>query len=176
MPHDKLLTSMLSDDLYDRTLLGNVRPGTWENPQPARRYNLVIIGAGPAGLFAAMKAVTLGAKVALIERNLLGGACLNFGCIPSKTIISTSRLYAEMRNAENFGARVPSEINVDFPAVMERMRRARARISRSISAIELTSMGVDVYFGEASFMGIDAVMVDGKALRFKRALIATGAR
>jgi pyruvate/2-oxoglutarate dehydrogenase complex dihydrolipoamide dehydrogenase (E3) component len=176
MPHDRLLTSMLPDGRDDRTLLENVRPGTWENPQPRGKYDLVILGAGPAGMFAAVKAATLGAKVALIERNLLGGACLNFGCIPSKTIISTSRLYAEMRNAEHFGARVPGEIKVDFPAVMERMRRIRARISRSISAIELTSMGVDVYFGEASFMGADAVTVDGKSLRFKKALIATGAR
>ena len=176
MPHDRLLTSMLPDDSDDRTLLENVRPGTWENPQPRGKYDLVILGAGPAGMFAAVKAATLGAKVALIERNLLGGACLNFGCIPSKTIISTSRLYAEMRNAEHFGARVPGEIKVDFPAVMERMRSIRARISRSVSAMELTSMGVDVYFGEASFRGADAVTVDGKSLRFKKALIATGAR
>src|ERR1017187_7415252 len=136
MEHGKLPVSTLSDHRDNRILLGNIRPETWANPQPVGKYNLVIIGAGPAGLFAAAKAVALGAKVALIERNLLGGACLNFGCIPSKTIISTSRLYAEMRNAENFGARVPGEIKVDFPAVMERMRRIRARISRSISAIE----------------------------------------
>ena len=176
MPPDKLLASTLSDYRDNRILLENIRPEIWKNPQPLGKYDLVILGAGPAGMFAAVKAVTLGAKVALIERNLLGGACLNFGCIPSKTIISTSRLYAEMRNAENFGARAPSEINIDFPAAMERMRRVRARISRSISARELTSMGVHVYFGEASFMGVDAVTVDGKALRFKRALIATGAR
>ena len=176
MHHDKCLASTMSDDRDNRILLGNIRPEPWENPQPVGKYNLVILGAGPAGIIAAVRAVTLGAKVALIERNLLGGACLNFGCIPSKTIISTSRLYAEMRNAENFGARVPGEITIDFPAVMERMRRVRARISRRFSAKELTSMGVDVYFGEASFMGADAVLVDGNSLRFKRALIATGAR
>jgi pyruvate/2-oxoglutarate dehydrogenase complex dihydrolipoamide dehydrogenase (E3) component len=176
MHHDKSLTSTLSDDRDNRILLENVRPAIWENPQPVGKYNLVILGAGPAGIFAAVRAVRLGAKVALIERNLLGGACLNFGCIPSKTIISTARLYAEIRNAEHFGARAPTDISVDFPAVMERMRRVRARISRSSSARELTSMGVDVYFGEASFMGADTVMVEGKSLRFKKALIATGAR
>ena len=63
---------MLPDDRDDRTLLENVRPGTWENPQPRGKYDLVILGAGPAGMFAAVKATTLGAKVALIERNLLG--------------------------------------------------------------------------------------------------------
>ena len=105
MPPDKLLASTLSDYRDNRILLENIRPEIWKNPQPLGKYDLVILGAGPAGMFAAVKAVTLGAKVALIERNLLGGACLNFGCIPSKTIISTSRLYAEMRNAENFGAR-----------------------------------------------------------------------
>src|SRR6202035_415121 len=113
----------------DHGLLEDVHPPTWRNPTPAGKYNLVIIGAGPAGLLAAHKAATQGAKVALIERDLLGGECLNTGCIPSKTIIRTSRLYAEMRNAENFGARTPRDINVDFPFLMERVRRVRARVS-----------------------------------------------
>jgi mercury(II) reductase len=167
------------DGSFDRdglTLLGNVHPPTWRNPIPADKYGLVILGAGPAGLVAARAATALGAKVALIERNLIGGDCLNVGCVPSKTVIRTSRLYAEMRDAENFGAQVPVGNHVDFPAVMERMRRIRTRISRSDSARRLSAEGVDVYFGEARFVGPKAVSVDGKTLRFKRALIATGAR
>jgi pyruvate/2-oxoglutarate dehydrogenase complex dihydrolipoamide dehydrogenase (E3) component len=110
-------------------MLQDLHPSNWRNPIPSGKYDLVVIGAGPAGLLAAHKAATHGAKVALIERDLLGGECLNTGCIPSKTIIRTSRLYAEMRNAENFGARVPRDINVDFPFLMERVRHVRARIS-----------------------------------------------
>ena len=109
-------------------------PATWQNPVPRGRYHLVIVGGGPAGLIAAESAVRRGAKVAVIEKNLLGGTCLNVGCIPSKTLIRTSRLYREMRDAERFGARVPGGIVVDFPAVMERVRRIRARLSERGSA------------------------------------------
>lgn len=158
------------------TLLGNVHPPAWRNPIPTDKYDLAILGAGPAGLVAARAATALGAKVALIERNLIGGDCLNVGCVPSKAIIRSSRLYAEMRNGENFGAQVPRSGSVDFPAVMERMRRIRTRISRSDSARRLSAEGVDIYFGEARFAGPKTISVDGKTLHFKKALIATGAR
>jgi pyruvate/2-oxoglutarate dehydrogenase complex dihydrolipoamide dehydrogenase (E3) component len=136
----------------------------------------VVIGAGPAGLVAAHAAAALGAKVALVERELLGGDCLNIGCVPSKTIIRTSRVYAEMRNAERYGAQIPADIRVDFAAVMQRMRRIRARISRADSIDRLSAAGVDVFFGEARFTATDALTVDGARLRFKKAMIATGAR
>src|SRR5476649_307392 len=103
-----------SRDAHERERLENLHPSEWCNPQPAERYNLVVIGAGPAGLVAAHAAAALGAKVALIERDLLGGDCLNTGCVPSKTIVRTARLYAEMRNAEHFGALIPGDIGVDF--------------------------------------------------------------
>src|ERR1700735_456351 len=103
-----------NENEYDRRELQNVHPADWKNPEPADRYNIVVIGAGPAGLMTALNAAKVGAKVALIERDLFGGACFNVGCIPSKTIICTSRLYAEMRCAENFGAQVPTGITVDF--------------------------------------------------------------
>ena len=170
------LSSRVSSNDDERTLLQNVRPLDWRNPEPVATYNLVIIGAGPAGMLTALSAARVGAKVALIERNRFGGVCLNVGCISSKAIIRTSRLYAEMRNAENFGAQVPTGISVEFSAVMERMRRVRARMTRRISAQRLSSMGVDVYFGAARFAGPDAIVVEGKRLRFKRALVASGAR
>ena len=140
------------------------------------RYHLLIVGAGPAGLSAARVAARCGARVALIERHLLGGNCLHTGCIPSKTIIRTSRLYGEMRDAERFGGLVPSGIAVDFRAVMERVRRVRARLGEFVSAERLAAMGIDVYFGEARFAGPDSVTVGAKVLRFKNALITTGAR
>ena len=169
-----LVSSIESANDYDRRELLNVRPPDWKNPEPADRYTLVVVGAGPAGLLTALNAAKMGAKVALVERDRFCGACFNVGCIPSKAISRTARLYGEMRNAENFGAQVPTGIRVDFPAAMERMRRVRARISRRVSAHRLSSAGVDVYFGEARFVGPDAIEVDKKRLRFKRALVASG--
>jgi pyruvate/2-oxoglutarate dehydrogenase complex dihydrolipoamide dehydrogenase (E3) component len=169
-------SSTVPQDAYERERLENVHPPGWRNPQPADRYNLVVVGAGTAGLVAAHAAAALGAKVALIERNLLGGDCLNIGCVPSKAIIRTSRLYAEMRNAERYGAQIPADIRVDFPAVMQRMRGIRARISRADSVRRLSAAGVDVFFGEARFIGTDALTLDGAKLRFRKAMIATGAR
>lgn len=124
-------------DAHDRERLDNVHPAGWRNPQPADRYNLVVIGAGTAGLVAAHAAAALGAKIALIERNLLGGDCLNVGCVPSKAIIRMARLYADMRNARQYGAQTPDELRVDFAAVMQRMRGIRARISRADSVHRL---------------------------------------
>jgi pyruvate/2-oxoglutarate dehydrogenase complex dihydrolipoamide dehydrogenase (E3) component len=174
MQQEKLSSYESSTD-YDQIELQSAHPPDWRNPKPADNYNLVIIGGGPAGVLTALNAVKVGAKVALIERDRLGGACFNLGCIPSKAIIRTSRLYAEMRDAENFGAQVPTGISVDFAAVMQRMRRIRARVSRRISAQALTAMGIDLYFGQAQFAGADAIEVEGDRLRFKRALIASGA-
>jgi pyruvate/2-oxoglutarate dehydrogenase complex dihydrolipoamide dehydrogenase (E3) component len=150
--------------------------GVWRNPRPADRYNLVILGAGPAGILTALEASRKGAKVALIERDRLGGVCLNTGCISSKAIIRTSRLYAEMRNAEHYGARSPEDVRVDFPVAMARMRRVLARIARRRTAQELAARGIDVFFGEGRFADPGSVAVDGETLRFKRALVSTGAR
>ncbi len=168
--------STAPQDAHERERLDNVHPAGWRNPQPADRYRLVVVGAGTAGLVAAHAAAALGAKVALIERHLLGGDCLNVGCVPSKAMIRTSRLYAEMRSAAEYGAHVPAEIHVDFPAVMQRMRGIRARISRADSVRRLVAAGVDVFFGQACFTGADTLAVEGATLRFKKALIATGAR
>src|SRR5437016_2724682 len=101
-----LLTPTLSESA--RTPEAEPAPATeWRNPRPRHKYDLAVLGGGPAGVLAARAAAVLGAKVALIERDLLGGTCLNTGCIPSKAIIRTSRLYADMNNAETFGVPVP---------------------------------------------------------------------
>ena len=169
-------SSETPDDRFERERLANVHPVNWRNPSPASRYGLLIIGAGTAGLVAAHGAAALGAKVALIERELLGGDCLNVGCVPSKAIIRTSRLYADMRNAKHFGAKIPDDLEVDFAEVMKRMRRIRARLSRADSVKRLSAAGVDVYFGQARFSSSTSVNVDGTELRFSKALIATGSR
>jgi pyruvate/2-oxoglutarate dehydrogenase complex dihydrolipoamide dehydrogenase (E3) component len=165
-----------SQHMYEREYLNNVHPSGWRNPQPIGRYGLVVIGAGTAGLVAAHAAAALGVKVAVIERGLFGGDCLNVGCVPSKAIIRTSRLYAGMHHATQFGAQTPDDIRVDFTAVMQRMRAIRARISRDDSVHRLITAGVDVYFGQACFTGADVITVNDTKVHFKKALIATGAR
>lgn len=168
---------ILPTDEHDTALLANVHPPTWTNPEPAPRYNLVVIGAGTAGLVTAAGAAGLGAKVALVERHLLGGDCLNVGCVPSKCVIRSSRVVGDVRDASRFGVQVPEGVEVDFPAVMERMRRLRAGISHHDSAQRFQhELGVDVFLGDGRFTGPDTVEVDGKTLRFKKAVIATGAR
>lgn len=164
------------EDEYNLELLSNVHPPDWKNPDPAPRYNLVVLGAGTAGLVTAAGAAGLGAKVALVERYLLGGDCLNVGCVPSKAIIRSSRIQADILDARRYGFGVNGEVEADFSAVMERMRRLRAGISHHDSARRFQEMGVDVFLGEARFSGPDTVEVGGKTLRFKKAVIATGSR
>ena len=139
-------------------------------------YDLLVIGAGPAGLAAARGAAAVGVPVALIEAHHIGGNCLHEGCIPSKTIIRSAQLIAEMRNATRFGVDTPAEIIVDFAAVMTRMRRVRDRILRVDSAARLQAEGIAVHVGHARFVAADAVDVDGTRLQFGKALIATGSR
>jgi pyruvate/2-oxoglutarate dehydrogenase complex dihydrolipoamide dehydrogenase (E3) component len=164
-------------DQHNAELVANVHPTDWTNPEPAPRYNLVVIGAGTAGLVTAAGAAGLGAKVALIERHLMGGDCLNVGCVPSKAVIRSSRVVGDIRDAERFGVRVHGNVEVDFAAVMERMRRLRAGISHHDSAHRFhKELGVDVFLGDGHFSGPDTIEVAGKTLRFKRAVIASGAR
>lgn len=175
MPQPRDPSISTPQDAYERERMANVRPHTWSNPAPSTPYHLAVIGAGPAGLAAAKVARALGARVALIERDMLGGDSLNGGCIPSKTIIRTSQLYAEMRDARRYGAQVPCDITVDFPAVMERVRRIRTHLSGEDSAHRLANDGIDLFFGDARFSGPDTLMVKDEVLRFEKALIATGA-
>ena len=163
------------DDAYNRALLAHVHPPGWTNPTPTARYDLVVIGGGTAGLVSAAGAAGLGARVALVERHLLGGDCLNVGCVPSKAIIAAARAAAVARDGAPFGVRV-SGVDVDFAAVMARMRRLRAEIAPHDGAERFKGLGVDVFLGDGRFTGPRTVEVDGQQLPFVRAVIATGAR
>ncbi len=163
-------------DEYNRELVSQVHPLDWNNPTPDGRYNLVVIGGGTAGLVTAAGSAGLGAKVALIERHLLGGDCLNVGCVPSKCLISAAKAHTRVLEAERYGVSVPDGVTVDFGKVMERMRRLRAGISHHDSAARFQGLGVDVYLGGGRFTGSGTVEVAGQTLRYKRAVIATGAR
>lgn len=163
-------------DQYNEALLSHVHPPGWENPVPDGRYNLVVIGAGSAGLVTAAGAAGLGAKVALVERGLLGGDCLNVGCVPSKSLIRPARAIGEIRRAQRLGVQVPAGTTADFAAVMERMRKVRATIAPHDSAQRFQDLGVDVFLGEARFSGTGSVAVAGQTLEFKKAVIASGSR
>ena len=191
---------MQTHDEHNARLIELVHPPDWVNPTPTGRYNLVVIGAGTAGLVTAAGAAGLGAKVALIERHLMGGDCLNVGCVPSKALISAARAAASVRRAgeldfskaplspedggEGTGRatvnahsafRTPHSA-LDFPRIMNRLRRLRADIAPNDSATRFKSLGVDVFLGEGRFTGLDTIEVAGQTLRFKTAVIATGAR
>lgn len=163
-------------DSHNALLVANVHPRDWRQPSPAPRYNLVVIGGGTAGLVTAAGAAGLGARVALVERRLLGGDCLNVGCVPSKCVIRSSRVVGDVRAAVALGVSVRGSVEPDFGAVMERMRGIRARISHHDSAERFRGLGVDVFLGDGRFTGRDTVEVNGTALRFRKAVIATGAR
>ncbi|MFC1489680.1 mercuric reductase [Candidatus Latescibacterota bacterium] len=168
---------MVPDDTYNRELMNNVHPESWINPEPAPVYNLVVIGGGTAGLVSAAGAAGLGAKTALIERNMMGGDCLNYGCVPSKAVIRSSRVMSDYAEAEKFGISISGSGQADFGKVMERMRDLRAEISSHDSATRFSEeLGIDVFLGDARFVGNNTIEVDGKVLKYKKAVIAAGAR
>ncbi len=166
---------VLPQDAYNSELVSNVHPPEWENPTPASRYNMVVIGAGTAGIVAATGAGVLGGKVAIVERDLLGGDCLNWGCVPSKSLIRSARAAHDAHTLADFGVHAQN-VTVDFQAVMERVRRVRAKISYHDSVKHFEKYNVDLFFGEAAFRDMSRLLVNGQVLNFKKAIIATGAR
>jgi pyruvate/2-oxoglutarate dehydrogenase complex dihydrolipoamide dehydrogenase (E3) component len=171
-----LQTLLAPDDVYNRELLQNAHPAAWANPKPHDVYNLVVLGAGTAGLVATAGAAALGARVALFEERLMGGDCLNFGCVPSKAVIRASRAAYALKEACEYGGNPAGVARFDFSKAMERMRRLRAEISSHDSVARFTSLGTQVFLGAARFASRDTVEVDGLELRFKKAIIATGGR
>jgi pyruvate/2-oxoglutarate dehydrogenase complex dihydrolipoamide dehydrogenase (E3) component len=163
-------------DEHNLRLLANAHPDNWHNPLARNPYNLVVLGAGTAGLVSAAGAAGLGARVALIEKHLMGGDCLNYGCVPSKGLIRCATAWADVQHAAHYGIRLDGAAGVDFGAVMERMRRLRAHISHNDSVQRFTELGIDVFLGTGRFTGPRSLEVDGQTLHFARAVIATGGR
>ena len=164
-------------DRHNQGLVENVHPPEWVNPKPAGRYNLVVIGAGTAGLVTAAGAAGLGAKVALVERELMGGDCLNVGCVPSKALLRAARADADVRDAGRArrggaawrarrlsgrhgadasaaGAAQPDGLRVAVP------RPRRRRVPRAPDASSARTR----------------LRSSGARLSFRKAVIATGAR
>ncbi len=138
-------------------------------------YNVIVIGAGTAGLVTAAGTAGLGGRVALIERNLMGGDCLNFGCVPSKALISSARLIQRIRESQQWGLDRQTP-QFAFERVFERMRARRAKIAPHDSEERFESLGVDVFRGEASFISPHEIAVNGQKLHAKKFVIATGSR
>jgi pyruvate/2-oxoglutarate dehydrogenase complex dihydrolipoamide dehydrogenase (E3) component len=145
----------------------------WRPPRPKDVYELVVIGGAPCGLTAALTAARAGHTVALAERNLTGGTCVNFGCTPSKALLRAARAVYQARDGEKFGYKLGAAPRVDFAVVMTRVREMRAFSSNDAVAVA-AGAGIDVFLGDARFVGPDAVEVEGRRLRFQKALIATG--
>ncbi len=142
----------------------------------AGRYNAVVIGAGTAGLVTAAGTAGLGGRVALIEAREMGGDCLNYGCVPSKALVSTSKLIQKIRRAEHHGldAMTPQ---FRFERVFEHMRERRAAIAPNDSVERFTGLGVDVFEARARFVSPDEVELDdGTRLSGRHFVIATGTR
>ena len=162
-------------DEFNKKLLENAHPPDWTNPKPAGRYNLVVVGAGTAGLVAAAGAAILGARVALVERQLMGGDCLNYGCVPSKALIRAARAAYAVTEAREFGIETAPP-TVEFADVMRRVRRVRAEIAPNDSVQRFSKLGVDVFLGHGHFTGKHSLEVEGQRLDFRKAIIATGGR
>ncbi|MBI5508452.1 MAG: FAD-dependent oxidoreductase [Deltaproteobacteria bacterium] len=167
---------MLPDDHHNRAFVANARPPNWVNASAPGRYNLVVVGAGAAGLAAAAHAAALGAKVAIVERHFVGGDLLATGTVPSKSLTAAARRAQDVRRCPSVGLAAEVTNLTDFRGAMERMRRLRAGMSLRTSADHLTDQGVDLYFGDPRFVSRTAMQVGDVRLDFNYALIATGAR
>jgi len=166
----------MHDNTAEQARIANVHPPAWENPRAKDKYHIVVVGGGTGGLVTAAIAAGLGARTALVERHWMGGDCLNVGCVPSKALLRSARAWHEAETAHQRFGGPAIDGQRDFAAAVLRMQKIRADISAVDSAHRYRDLGVDVYFGQASFTGADSITVDGQTLRFRRAVIATGTR
>eukprot|EP00980_Cylindrotheca_fusiformis_P006621 scaffold1390_cov138-Cylindrotheca_fusiformis.AAC.24 len=178
----RVISKVWPMDKYNTTLLDHVHPPDWQDPDvgPKDVYDMVVIGAGAGGLITASGAAGVGAKVAMIEAHMLGGDCLNVGCVPSKAFIHSATLAhgltKDVARMEEAGIFVdPSSVKVNFEKVMERVRKIRSEISHHDSATRYSkALGVEVFIGHGKFTSPRSVEVNGQTLNFKKAVIATG--
>ena len=162
-------------DEHNIKLLDNVMPRSWKNPKPKKKYHLVAIGGGAGGLISSAGAAGVGARSAIIESHMLGGDCLNVGCVPSKALIYCAKAIANLKKGDKLGLLNTDGVSIDFGKVMERMRKLRATIAPVDSAERYSKdLGVDVFLGQGKFTGPNSIEVDGETLEFARAVIATG--
>jgi pyruvate/2-oxoglutarate dehydrogenase complex dihydrolipoamide dehydrogenase (E3) component len=138
-------------------------------------FDIVVIGGGAGGLVVAAGGAALGAKVALVEKNRLGGDCLWYGCVPSKTLLASARVAHEMRNADRW-ALSPGDPRPDLAQVMAHVAEVIRSIEPNDSPDRFRSLGVDVIFGTGRFVDNDTFEVGGRKLTAKAFVLATGSR
>jgi pyruvate/2-oxoglutarate dehydrogenase complex dihydrolipoamide dehydrogenase (E3) component len=170
-----VIVKLFPADAHNQRTINQGHPPNWQNP-PGGNYDLVVLGGGPAGLIAALTAVVGGHRVAMTEKLLTGGTCVNFGCTPSKALIRCARAVHEARRGADFAFRLNTPPQVDFAKVMERVRRIRSMSSAGDAVQLVAEAGVDVYLGHTRFTKPNTVAVDGRELRFNKAVLATGSR
>jgi len=138
-------------------------------------FNVIVIGAGSAGLVSSYIAAAVKAKVALIEKHKMGGDCLNTGCVPSKALIRSAKILSYIKRHEDYGIK-SAEASFDFAEVMERVQRVIKKVEPHDSVERFTSLGVDCFTGDAKILSPHEVSVNGKTLTTKNIIIATGAK
>jgi dihydrolipoamide dehydrogenase len=142
-------------------------------------FDCVVIGAGPGGYVAAIRAAQLGKKTAIIEKESPGGVCLNWGCIPSKALLKSAELYRTMQHAKDYGLHA-SEVSFDFPAIMKRSRGVVEKMTKGVSFL-MKKNKIEVLMGHGRFKGPGLISVTDstgieKSVACKSTIIATGAR
>jgi len=153
---------------HRRALRGYARPRRFDR-------NLIVIGAGSAGLVAAYIAAAVRAKVTLIEKDKMGGECLNTGCVPSKALIRSARFVAQAARAHELGMR-RAGVEFDFAEVMERVQRVIKAVEPHDSVERYTKLGVECISGQAHIDSPYAVSVGGRTLTARNIIVATGSR
>ncbi|MCK4947269.1 MAG: FAD-dependent oxidoreductase, partial [Candidatus Aureabacteria bacterium] len=138
-----------------------------------KKYDLVVIGSGPGGYVAALEAARLGLKTVIVEKTFLGGTCLNRGCIPTKAMVVSAKVYRYIKQADSFGIKVGSA-KVDFSSVVKRKNAVVSKLGKGIEFL-LKNRGVDIVYGEAGFLSRNRVSVKGEGeLEADNIIIAAG--
>jgi len=145
----------------------------------SQQYDLIVLGSGPGGYVAAIRAAQLGLKTAIVERELLGGICLNWGCIPTKALLRSAEVLHQMQNAKDYGLTVAGKIEADLDAVVKRSRGVAKQLNQGVTHL-MKKNKIAVHMGEGTLTGPTSLTVKGEKgeekLTAKHIIVATGAR